>query len=166
MLLAALFFLCFFFLPVSYFSGRFMESSRALTDYMKACVSMDGSLPAWAGEKNEVAVIASTFEKVFGEMKRLEQERLKAREERKVLENIVLNYGNVKEGVKSVMGGRILDYEAKRIKAEGLQEGRKEGQIETLVELVKDNLLSVQEAASHASLSEAGFREQVRKYGG
>lgn len=100
----------------------------------------------------------------------------------KVLENIALKYRNVKEGVKSVMGGRILDYEAKRIKAEGLQEGReegreegrkegrkegkKEGQIEILIELVKDNLLSVQEAASRASLPEAGFREQMRKYGG
>lgn len=93
---------------------------------------------------------------------------------RKVLENIAWKYGNVKEGVKSVMGGRILDYEAKRIKAEGLQEGRKEGlqegrkegQIETLIELVKDNILSVKEAASRASLPEAGFREQMRKYGG
>lgn len=108
----------------------------------------------------------------------------------KVLENIAQKYGNVKEGVKSVMGGRILDYEAKRIKKEGreegrkegrkegrmeglqegkkegLQEGKKEGQIETLVGLVKDNILSVQEAASRASLPEAGFREQMRKYGG
>lgn len=86
MLLATLFFFFFFFLPVSYFSGRFMESSRALTDYMKACASRDGDVPAWAGEKNEIAVIAFTFERVFGEMKRLEQEKLKAREERIVLE--------------------------------------------------------------------------------
>lgn len=44
----------------------------------------------------------------------------------KVVENIARKYGHVKEGVKSVMGGRILEYEAKTILNEGRMEQAKE----------------------------------------
>ena len=37
----------------------------------------------------------------------------------KVLEHIAQKYSNVREGVKSVMGGKVLEYEAKTIKLEG-----------------------------------------------
>ena len=48
----------------------------------------------------------------------------------KVLVHIARKYENVREGVKQVMGGRVLDYEAKRIKNEGREEGKKEGIVE------------------------------------
>lgn len=48
----------------------------------------------------------------------------------KVLKHIARKYENVREGVKDVMGGRVLDYEAKRIKNEGIREGREEGIVE------------------------------------
>lgn len=91
----------------------------------------------------------------------------------RVLENIARDYENVKKGVKSIMGGKVLDYEAKRIKTEGRtegrregrREGRKEGKLEALAELVRDNILSVQEAASRANLTETGFREFMQNYG-
>ena len=49
----------------------------------------------------------------------------------KVLVHIARKYENVMEGVKQVMGGKVLDYEAKRIKNEGIEEGIKEGKKET-----------------------------------
>lgn len=45
----------------------------------------------------------------------------------KVLEHIAVKYDSVREGVKAVMGGKILEYEAKTIKREGVREGIKEG---------------------------------------
>ena len=48
----------------------------------------------------------------------------------KVLVHIARKYENVMEGVKQVMGGKVLDYEAKRIKNEGIEEGIKEGIVE------------------------------------
>ena len=45
----------------------------------------------------------------------------------KVLEHIAKKYNSVKEGVKAVMGGKILEYEAKTIKKEGMKEGIEEG---------------------------------------
>lgn len=43
----------------------------------------------------------------------------------KVLEHIAVKYNSVKEGVKAVMGGKVLEYEAKTIKREGIEEGIK-----------------------------------------
>ena len=48
----------------------------------------------------------------------------------KVVENIARKFENVREGVKSVMGGRVLEYEAKTILRQGIEEGIKEGKME------------------------------------
>lgn len=41
----------------------------------------------------------------------------------KALEHIAVKYKAVREGVKAVMGGKVLEYEAKTIKREGIEEG-------------------------------------------
>lgn len=41
----------------------------------------------------------------------------------KVLEHIAMKYCSVREGVKAVMGGKVLEYEAKSIKREGIEKG-------------------------------------------
>ena len=41
----------------------------------------------------------------------------------KVLEHIAKKHAAVRKGVKSVMGGKVLDYEAKTIRNEGVEEG-------------------------------------------
>lgn len=58
----------------------------------------------------------------------------------KVLESIAQKYDKVREGVKLVMGGKVLEYEAKRIKNEGRQEGRLEQARETAINLSKMGL--------------------------
>ena len=45
----------------------------------------------------------------------------------KVVENLARKYKNVREGVKSIMGGRVLEHEAKTILREGWRQGHKEG---------------------------------------
>ncbi len=44
------------------------------------------------------------------------------------------NHPKIREGVEKAMGGQILDYEAKRIKREGKQEGIREGKQEGIRE--------------------------------
>lgn len=83
---------------------------------------------------------------------------------KKVLEHIAQKYEAVKEGVRSVMGGKVLEYEAKTIKNEGVREGRKEGRLEMLFDLVRDNLLSLQEAISRAGLPEEVFLKKMNEY--
>ena len=83
----------------------------------------------------------------------------------KVLEHIAEKYKNVREGVSSVMGGKVLEYESKTIKNEGMQEGLQKGRLEMLFDLVRDNLLSIKDAASQAKLTEETFREKMMENG-
>lgn len=48
----------------------------------------------------------------------------------KVLEHIAQNYENVKKGVKAVMGGQVLEYEAKTILNQGIERGLERGRTE------------------------------------
>ena len=45
----------------------------------------------------------------------------------RVLESIARSYENIRKGVGTIMGGKILDYEAKRIRNEGWSAGLNEG---------------------------------------
>ena len=60
------------------------------------------------------------------------------------MEHLAKKYSNVKEGVGAIMGGKILDYEAKDIlnkgRAEGREEGRAEGDRQRLVRQVQKKL--------------------------
>ena len=86
----------------------------------------------------------------------------------KVLEHIAAKYEAVRKGVKSVMGGKVLEYEAKTIlkerRLEGQKEGRQEGRLEMLFDLVCGNLLSIAEAAAQANLSEDLFTKKLKAY--
>ncbi len=78
----------------------------------------------------------------------------------KVLEHIAAKYEEIRKGVKSVMGGKVLEYEAKTIRTEG----RTEGRLEMLFDLVYGNLLSITEAAAQANLPEELFKKKMRDY--
>ena len=56
----------------------------------------------------------------------------------KVVDNLAQKYEYVREGVKSVMGGKVLEYEAKQILNEGKKEGRIEGKKEGRIEGKKE----------------------------
>ena len=95
---------------------------------------------------------------------------------KKVIESIAARYANVKKEVSSIMGGKILEYEAKTIlqngiregklqgiregKMQGIREGIREGEIKSYVGLVKDGLLNISEAAKRLEMSE----EELKKY--
>ena len=75
----------------------------------------------------------------------------------RVLANLAVGYENILKGVGSVMSGQVLDYEAKRIK----NEGREEGIIDTLTSLVKDGILTVKDAAARAGITEVAFQQKM-----
>ena len=59
------------------------------------------------------------------------------------------------------MSGQVLDYEAKRILNEGIDKGREEGIIDTLISLVKDGILTIKDAAARAGITEAAFQQKM-----
>lgn len=82
----------------------------------------------------------------------------------KVLEHIARNYQEIQKGVKSVMGGKILDYEAKRILnrgiSQGISQGITRGKFELLDEMVQDGVISVADAAKRLDISVEEFQSQ------
>ena len=88
----------------------------------------------------------------------------------KVVRNLAKKYPAVQEGVRTIMGGKVLDYEAKRIKRSGIEEGlkaglakgraegREEGQLENLIlnlkNLMENLCVSADEAMRLLNVSE------------
>ena len=91
----------------------------------------------------------------------------------KVAAHLAQRHQNVQKGVTSVMGGKILESEAKTIRREGMAQGRREGMaqgrregmaqgiVQTLASLVRDGVLSIKEAAARGAMTETEFRTQM-----
>ncbi|MGN1158019.1 MAG: hypothetical protein ACI4TK_17735, partial [Agathobacter sp.] len=84
---------------------------------------------------------------------------------KKVMKAITRNYANVQEGVASVMGGKVLEYEAKTILNEGISQGISQGYtkgcIETYLELVKEGIFTIEEAACRLGKSVEELQEYL-----
>lgn len=85
----------------------------------------------------------------------------------KIIEHIAKKYENVKKGATFIMGGNILDYDAKDILYQGRREGLSEGilkgkseAIEAFVGLIKDGIFSISEAARRLNMEES----ELQKY--
>ena len=59
---------------------------------------------------------------------------------RKVVEKITAKYENVRKEVTSVMGGKVLEYEAKTILQSGINKGKIEGKIEGALASKKETI--------------------------
>ncbi len=85
----------------------------------------------------------------------------------KVLEHIARNYITLRKGVKEVMGGKILDYEAKSIRNAGIAEGEEKG-IRTLTEVCQElgsSLIdTIEKVAVKFGLDEETSRKKVLMY--
>lgn len=75
---------------------------------------------------------------------------------KKVVENIAKKHEAIREGVKQVVGGKILEYEAKDI----LNQGRQEGELNMCIRLIQDGLLKVEDAARKLNMRE----EELKRY--
>ncbi|MCQ2081502.1 MAG: hypothetical protein MJZ11_07570 [Lachnospiraceae bacterium] len=60
------------------------------------------------------------------------------------------------------MGGKVLELESERLISKGREQGREEGKLQQLIELVKDGLLNTTDAASVAKMSEDNFRKLLQ----
>lgn len=75
---------------------------------------------------------------------------------KKVIENIARNYEAVKKGVEQIVGGKILEYEAKDIRKSGI----KEGEVNMCIRLIQKGLLKIEDAAQQLGMK----TEELEKY--
>ncbi len=79
-----------------------------------------------------------------------------------VVENLARKYPNVVKGVQSVMGGKVIETEAKRILNAGKQEGRFENLLQNLQKLMQKMGISAEKAMDLLDVSEEE-REKLAK---
>ena len=80
---------------------------------------------------------------------------------KKVIDSIAKKYENVREGVKQVVGGKILEYEAKDILRRGISQGRQEGELNICIRLIQDGLLKVEDAARKLNMEEEELEKRL-----
>ena len=91
---------------------------------------------------------------------------------KKAVTSLCREYPAVKEEVLKIVGGKVLDYEGKSIYLAGIKVGRQEGRqegiqeekqntIKILVSLVRDQILTIEEAARRMGMSTETFREKA-----
>lgn len=80
---------------------------------------------------------------------------------KKVVNHIAAKYENIRKGIGEVMGGRVLDYEAKDIYNAGRSEGLFQGAWDVCLSMVKDGIISLAEAAKRLGMTEEEIKERL-----
>lgn len=78
----------------------------------------------------------------------------------KVVSSLAIKWINIKEGVEATMGGEILELEVDKI----LDRGKAEGRVNSLIELFRDGLLDIAEAAKRANMTQEEFQLKADEY--
>lgn len=76
----------------------------------------------------------------------------------KVISSLAIKWTNIKEGVVTIMGGEILELEVDKILNRGIAEGR----MNSMIELVRDGLLDIAEAAKRTNMTREEFQRKVK----
>ena len=80
-----------------------------------------------------------------------------------VIESLAVKYEKIKKGIGGIMGGKVLDYEAKTIFRSGREEGREEGMKNGMVYAYYEMNLQTNEIARKVNLTEEEVLEIIRK---
>ena len=87
---------------------------------------------------------------------------------KEVAEKIAEKYEKVRRGVTSVMGGKILEYEAKTIwkggfaegERSGFEKGERKGEIIAYIDLIRDEIITITDAARRLNMK----KEELEMY--
>ena len=82
----------------------------------------------------------------------------------KIADYIFRKEDDIRKGIGDIMGGKVLELESERLKAEGLQEGMIAGAIKTYKKFKLDQESAVKNVIEEFSLSEKDAINYVKKY--
>lgn len=125
---------------------RIFAHEDRFAEYERDEAALRGLLSEYEGIKNRLEVLSESGR--LTEYARHTLEEMSG----KVLEHIAGGYDRVREGVKSIMGGKVLEYEAKAILNEGIALGRNEGIASTAQRMLTCGL-SFEQIAEYTDLS-------------
>jgi len=83
----------------------------------------------------------------------------------RVLQHIAIKYDKVREGVKTVMGGKVLNYRAKIILNQGVKQGSNKTRLEVAENLIRLGKVSFEEIAQCTNMSVPDVEKLAEKLG-
>lgn len=124
------------------------------------------------GDEGKLAELKVEYQDILKRLDELErQEVIGAFDKRTIIElsndviqEIARKYEKVQEGIGDIMGGALIETEARRILNSGRNEGRNEGKREVIEGLVKMGKLTIEEIAECANLSVAEVKQLVESW--
>ena len=130
------------------------------------------NFPRYNDNKEELVELEGVCIELFNRLNAIPEEELTEYEKatikdlfKKSMEHLTQKYCNIKKGLGDVMGGKILEYEAKRIKTEGKIEGKIEGETHFATLMQKLFELGRIADAQKAAADEQARKEFYREFG-
>ena len=95
----------------------------------------EANFPKYNEDENLLQELVNEFKEICIKMEELTQQGKMSELERriiielskKVIDNIARKYENIRKGVDGIMGGKVIETEAKKMYNRGISEGRNEG---------------------------------------
>ena len=108
----------------------------------------EANFPKYNEDENLLQELVNEFNEICIKMEELTQQgkmtELERRISKKVIDNIARKYERIRKGVDGIMGGKVIETEAKKMYNKGIligkENGRSEGEQNKLKELIKKKL--------------------------
>lgn len=123
--------------------------------------SHEKRFPKYNSNEQELEKLKAEYQEILDRLDDLErQEVIGAFDKRTiieissdVLEEITRKYENVQKGVGNVMGGALLETEARTILSQGISQGKNEEKKETALRMLRRGKFTLEEVAEYSGLS-------------
>ena len=154
----------------------FLRHTRKTPDEMETIIRTPGGNVSYKIPVIKIQELKTEYLYIREQLETLsKEERITEYEKRTIMEMsqrvvaaLARNYPKVRKGVDDIMGGKILEHEAKTILQRGIREGeikgetkgKAKGRLEMCLELVKEGILSLSDAAKRLNMKE----EELKTY--
>lgn len=125
--------------------------------------SHEKNFKVYNSDEQRLAELKAEYRSILERLDRLEQEgTIGAFDKRTIIElsgdvirEIAQKYENVQKGVGDIMGGALIETEARTILNRGKDEGRNENKKETALRMLQDGVLPIEKIAEYSGLDTA-----------
>lgn len=130
----------------------------------------ENSFPEYNSNEQKLAELKAEYQKILERLDELEQQGvIGAFDKRTIIElsgdvikEIAQKYENVQKGVGDIMGGALIETEARTILNRGKDEGRNENKKETALRMLRDGVLPIEKIAEYSGLDVAEIEQLER----
>ena len=129
--------------------------------------SHEKSFPEYNDNEQKLEELKGEYHEILKRLDELERQKvIGAFDKRTIIElsndvirEIAQKYENVQKGVGDIMGGALIETEARTILNRGKDEGRNENKKETALRMLRDGVLPIEKIAEYSGLDVAEIEQ-------